>query len=105
MQTAVKDAGGLPKGRSMPRQRKPLTRRRAQSLGEAGAFAMHLEGLLAERNLTPAKLAERCQDYDLPIEEWQVRAWLRGENMPRSQHLRPLAKVLGLEDRRHILPG
>lgn len=101
--TAIK-MGGSKHGAALPRQRKQLTRREARSLGEPGAFALHLDALLAEHVLTPAKLAERCQDHGLPIEEWQVRAWLRGENMPKAHHLRPLAKAIGLADRRHILP-
>lgn len=83
---------------------KQLTKREAKDLGEVGAFALHLADLLKERGWDHLKLAELCKSANLPIEEHAIRAWLRGENMPKSHHLRPLAKVLGLKDRRHILP-
>lgn len=82
-----------------------LTKRAAAKLGEPGAFALHLAALLQERGWTHQDLAQKCQAAGLPIEEHAVRAWLRGENMPKSHHLRPLAEVLGLNDRRQILPG
>lgn len=83
---------------------KELTAREAKKLGEAGAFALHLAALLKERGWDHSELSTRCKAAKLEIEEHAVRAWLRGENMPKSKDLRPLANVLGLADKRHILP-
>ena len=84
---------------------KELTAKEAKSLGEFGAFALHLAALLKERGWTHDDLAAKCKAAKLDIKEHAVRAWLRGENMPKAKDLRPLAKVLGLSDRRHILPA
>lgn len=92
------------KGPRMGNPQKELTKREAKSLGEVGAFALHLAALLKERGWTHDDLAERCAAAKLDIKEHAIRAWLRGENMPKSHHLRPLAGVLGLADKRHILP-
>jgi ribosome-binding protein aMBF1 (putative translation factor) len=91
--------------RRMGAPQKQLTKREAKALGEFGAFALHLAELLQERGWDHRDLAAKCQAAGIDIEEHSVRAWLRGDNMPRSHHLRPIAKVLGLEDHRHILPG
>lgn len=100
------DSGGSkPTSRDVSRQRKQLSKSEARKLGEPGAFALHLDALLTERGLAPLALAEKCQASGLPIEEWQVRAWLRGENMPKTHHLRKLGKALGLADYRQVLPG
>lgn len=90
--------------RTVGAPQKELTAREAKALGEAGAFALHLAALLKERGWTHTDLADRCESAKLDIKEHAIRAWLRGENMPKSHQLRPLAGVLGLKDRRHILP-
>jgi ribosome-binding protein aMBF1 (putative translation factor) len=95
---------GSPKGRTVGKPQKELTTREAKALGELGAFALHLAALLKERGWTHDDLAERCKAAKLDIKEYAIRAWLRGENMPKAHHLRPLASVLGLKDKRHILP-
>lgn len=88
----------------MGKPQKQLTKREAKSLGELGAFALHLAALLSERGWSHQDLADACKKADLPIEEHAVRSWLRGDAMPKAHNLRPLAKVLGLKDARHILP-
>lgn len=103
MGTATK-MGDSQQGRTVGKPQKELTKREAKDLGEVGAFALHLAALLKERGWTHDDLAERCEAAKLDIKEHAIRAWLRGENMPKSHHLRPLAKVLGLADKRHILP-
>lgn len=97
--------GSKPTSRDVSRQRKQLTKAEARKLGEPGSFALHLDALLTERGISPQDLAESCKALGLPIEEHAVRAWLRGENMPKAHHLRKLGKALGLADYRHILPG
>jgi len=54
--------------------------------------------------LTATSFADKCQQAGLEVEEYAVRAWLRGENMPKAIILRDLGRVLGLSDPRHILP-
>ena len=83
---------------------KKLTKREARQLGEPGAFALHLASLLADKGWDHQKLAEECQRAGMDVKEWQVRSWLRADHMPKAAMLRPLAKVLGLSDSRHILP-
>jgi len=104
MVTRTKIAGSQNRVRGMGAPQKELTKREAKALGEVGAFALHLAALLKERGWDHAALSEKCKAAGLPIEEHAVRAWLRGENMPKSQFLRPLAGVFGLKDKRHILP-
>jgi ribosome-binding protein aMBF1 (putative translation factor) len=87
----------------MPKKAKRVTtKKEAAEIGEAGRFALHLDSLLKERGLTSVELAKKCTD--LEIQEYTIRSWLRGDSMPRAHHLRPLAKILGLKDLRHILP-
>lgn len=102
--TATKISGST-KSREVSRSRKQLSKAEARELGEPGRFALHLDALLTERGLTPQALADACKKAGLPIEEHAVRAWLRGENMPKTAHLRRLGKVLGLADYRQVLPG
>lgn len=102
---AGNDGGSKPPSRDVSRQRKQLTKGEARKLGEPGAFALHLDALLTERGISPQELADSCKAAGLPIEEHTVRAWLRGENMPKTHHLRKLGKALGLADYRHVLPG
>lgn len=102
---AATKMGGSSNRSAVGKRQIVLTKREAAKLGEPGAFALHLAALLQEREWTHQQLAEKCQAAGLPIEEHAVRAWLRGENMPKSHYLRPLGEVLGLTDPRHILPG
>lgn len=95
---------GSQQGRRMGAPQKQLTKREAKALGEVGAFALHLAALLAERGWSHQDLAAKCKAAGLDVEEHSVRTWLRADAMPKSHYLRPLAKVLGLKDARHILP-
>jgi len=88
----------------MAKKAKHLSEKDALELGEAGAFALHLSALLRKAKWTSTQFADKCQAAGIDVNEWQVRAWLRGDNMPRAGFLRPLGKVLKLKDIRHILP-
>jgi hypothetical protein len=91
-------------GMKMAKAAKRLTKKEARQLGEPGAFALHLAAILSRKQWTHQDLAKACQAASLNVKEHQVRAWLRGENMPKSSMLRPIGRVLGLADPRHILP-
>lgn len=104
MATATKETGGSKSRAAMPRVRKPLTKGEARDRGEAGRFARHLEALLADRGLDHKGLVAACVASGFKVEDHVVRAWLRGENMPKTLHLRKLGKALKLADYRLVLP-
>jgi hypothetical protein len=90
---------------NMPKKAKRVTtKKEAADIGELGHFARHLGILLEQRSITAQDFAAKCRTAGLEVEEYAVRAWLRGENMPKAIILRKLGKVLGLDDPRHILP-
>ena len=88
----------------MGKKAKKLTNREARSIGERGAFALHLKAMLHERHLSNQDFSDRLAVAGLKISEAGIRTWLRGDGMPKAEDLRTVGKALGLKDPRHVLP-
>lgn len=80
----------------MGRKRKPP---RADTPERNRQFAARLNQLIVARGLSPSQLAER-----LGLSPVIVYHYLQGEHLPRLQDLPKLARALGLETARDVLP-
>lgn len=80
----------------MGRKRKPP---RAGTPERNRQFAARLNGLLDRSGLSPVQLAER-----LGASSVIVYHYLQGEHLPRLQDLPELARALGLNSARDLLP-
>lgn len=84
-----------------PRRRKPLD---PQSPDFTIRFAIHLRRLLARRKLGTAKFHAALHRHKLEVSRVTVAKWLNGERLPRVGDLEGIARALGLNDYRRVLP-
>jgi hypothetical protein len=107
----VEESETSTKPRRMPKKRKVLTK--AESRTEQGRFALHLQGLLNACGWDSTDLADRLKRAKVVAAEPAIRAWLRGDGMPKAKDLRAIGRIfmsadvpseVRLSDPRHILP-
>ena len=85
------------KGRTVGRKRKPMPKEIRRTL--AGRFGLRLERHLSESGLSVAEFAQRIGKT-----EEAVRTYLRGTSAPALQDWPLIAKALGLDSYRDLLP-
>lgn len=67
-------------------------------------FAIHLRDLLEKRGLTPIEFIQKVQDAGIDVSTIAIRKWIAGDHIPRPQDTPAIARVLGLDDYRHLWP-